>query len=394
MRTLSLRERKRTDLDLTDAEIAVLRERFGCTVERVAGRYRVTPGDKVGSWTGGGLHVVVRPKLAIARVLTMLDYTARGGPAGDELSGLAEHDLTSGVAALYARLCHRATRRGVLSGYREATDTLHTVRGRVDFAAQVRRAAPGLPLAVDYQEFDTDVPENRLLVAGLEVLRAAPVHVPEVRRDLHGLRLRLADVPPAAELSPIRWTRLNEHYRPAVELARLLVAHRSVDLRHGGTAAPAFVLDMGKVFEDFVRCAVRVSLGVAPEDFPDGEDGPQQTLDQAGKVVLKPDLGLVGGGGREFVGEVKYKRDTGAGKADDRYQLLAYAVATGLPEATLVYAWGPQDVVEHRVRGLDVTLHLRHLDLSVPEAELFARIDALAEHVRGCRRRAGARSRA
>jgi hypothetical protein len=48
------------------------------------------------------------------------------------------------------------------------------------------------------------------------------------------------------------WTRLNAHYRSAVELARLLLQHTSIDLAQGHTTAHALTIDMARVFEQFV----------------------------------------------------------------------------------------------------------------------------------------------
>lgn len=289
------------------------------------------------------------------------------------------------MAQLYAALCRRATRRGVLAGYREVSDRLHTVRGRVDFAEQARRGGPGLPLAVTYQEFDVDVPENRVLRAGLAALRSAPVHVPAVRRELHRLRALVAGAGPLVGPPPgIAWTRLNEHYRPAVELARMLLARTSVDLAPGAVHAPALVLDLSRVFEAFVRVALREALGVGPGELPDGAHAPRTSLDDAGAMRLEPDLGLWRGGRCRFVGEVKYKSDPGGGRAADRYQLLAYAIATGLPDATLVYADGPPGPAAHFIPGAGVRLHLRGLDLGRPPEDVLAQVARLAAHVEEC----------
>lgn len=74
------------------------------------------------------------------------------------------------------------------------------------------------------------------------------------------------------------------------------------------------------------------------------------------------------------MGDVKYKRDTGPGYEADLYQLLAYATATGLPEATLVYAQGPQSPMAHEVRHAGKRLHLRHLDLSAPPQKVLRQV--------------------
>ncbi len=91
-----------------------------------------------------------------------------------------------------------------------------------------------------------------------------------------------------------------------------------------------------------------------------------------GRVKLKPDLGYRTANGWQFIGDVKYKRDdSGSGTNPDLYQLLAYATATRLPEATLIYADGPPTPRHHVVPTAGVTLNVRHLDLTQEPSRCF-----------------------
>ncbi|GGS14463.1 McrC family protein [Actinokineospora fastidiosa] len=378
--------------ELDFEQIAFLRERFDCQVEPApGGLFTVRPRNKVGAAIVGGRAVQVRPKLAIDRVLFLLAYAACGR-LPDDASMAASTELTAGVGALFATLCERATRSGVLAGYRDVSDLLHTVRGRIDMAEQVRRARPAIPVAVRFQEFDESIPENRLLLAGLEVLRRAPIHVPSVLNRLQRLRALFAAVAPATGTDvEIRWTRINQHYRPAVEMARLLVAGQSIDLMSGGNTTPALVLDMGEVFETFVRVALRESLRLTDDEFPSDDAAPRTTLDDRGQLVLKPDLTLIRDGARRFIGEVKYKVDPGSAKSSDRYQLLAYTVATGLTEATLIYADGPPQPTTHLIPGVNARLHLHRLDLAQPPTGVLDQIARIGEHIEACAARDSAK---
>ena len=51
------------------------------------------------------------------------------------------------------------------------------------------------------------------------------------------------------------WTRLNERYRPAVALARLIISTAGLEARAGGEDASVFLIDMNAVFERFIRVA-------------------------------------------------------------------------------------------------------------------------------------------
>src|SRR5690606_26659703 len=152
--------------------------------------------------------------------------------------------------------------------------------------------------AVRYDEHDEDVLENRLLLAAaralLRVRSAAPAH-PRLRRIMAALDdVSLVTFPrPVPEVT---WTRLNLRYRPAVELARLVLASEGVDLDRGAREAFGLTLDMNVVFEGFVVRAIGDALA-AFGGRPSSQDAGWR-LDEAGMVVLRPDLLWYDGTGR------------------------------------------------------------------------------------------------
>ena len=88
-----------------------------------------------------------------------------------------------------------------------------------------------LPLEVAYDEFTEDIEENRLLKTALHRLSRLPVRSSEARREINGLRPVFNTVALAAYIHgapEVRYTRLNSHYRPAVELARLIIDNSSL----------------------------------------------------------------------------------------------------------------------------------------------------------------------
>jgi 5-methylcytosine-specific restriction enzyme subunit McrC len=180
----------------------------------------------------------------------------------------------------------------------------------------------------------------------------------------------------------IRWTRLNEHYRPAVELARLILTETEADLGTGRVGTPGFVVTMHEVFEKFVRTATRRALDLTEHEFPDGKRAPKLHLDDQRKLNVQPDLSHWVDGRCRFVGELKYRMDTGTGDAQHLYQSLAYATATGLPEATLVYADGPPAGSIHNLPRAGTRIHVRHLNLAASAQEILGQINRLAQHIK------------
>ncbi|ROZ52952.1 hypothetical protein EEB12_29480 [Rhodococcus sp. WS1] len=96
--------------------------------------------------------------------------------------------------------------------------------------------------------------ENQLLLAAIVILLGSAVVPPLLQTRWARDCRALADVTPptaGAEPSAAR-TRLNERYHWALQLAELITSHRSIEHRIGNVVVRGFVLDMWKVFEDFL----------------------------------------------------------------------------------------------------------------------------------------------
>ncbi|MFC9250042.1 McrC family protein [Amycolatopsis thailandensis] len=388
MRTLRFHEyRERRDVPLTSAEVTVLRTTFKCLVTRTDngdGQYNVRAQDRVGTVIVGDTAIVVAPKLPIARVLFLITHAVDPSWTNEAALGTAE-SLTDAIAAVFTHMCDQAVRTGLLRGYRDHREWLHTVRGRIDFAEQLR-VSPGrdLPIAVTYQLHDEDIPENQLLRTALDLLAQVPINSPQVHRSIIRLRRMFESVTPLprnlGSLPAVRWTRLNEHYRPAVELARLILIGTEPEFGPGRITVPGFAVRMTEVFEKFVRTSTRRVLGLDEHDFPTGADSALH-LDHKRALHVQPDLSRWVDGHCRFVGELKYRLDTGHGDAQHLYQTLAYATAANLPDATLIYADGPRHGTTHVLPNAGIRIHVRHLDLNVELDHLLDQINALAHHI-------------
>jgi 5-methylcytosine-specific restriction enzyme subunit McrC len=353
------------------------------------GHYDLTPSSWIGSIDMEKLSVVIRPKLPISRVLFLLSYVMeRKHWPGSEFAFGEEEGLLEAIIPGFAAQVRKATAQGVLQGYVTEEDALLTVRGRVRFDDQIRRRYGVFPPAeVRYDEYTEDIEENRLLKAALARLGRMRIRAEWSRRALRAFDLlfqpvSLVEYQPWA-LPQFDWNRLNERYRPAVELAKLVLRATSFELSHGGVRASAFLIDMNSIFEDFVLVALREALGVSEWVLVQGAKGKKLTLDQGGRVDLEPDISWWVGQECVFVGDVKYKRVNAAGiKHPDLYQLLAYTVATGLPQGLLIYAAGEDAPVRHEVVRLGKVLEVVTLDLSGGPQEVLEQIAWVGDIVR------------
>ena len=351
--------------------------------------YLLTPGSTVGAVEAGGLSVRIQPKIGIPQLLSLACYAiGKVKFQATDFDFPEQTALPDALARALGNAARRAFGRGLLHGYRTEEEALHTVRGRIVVAEQIRRRFDLLlPVEVRYDEFTDDFLPNQLVKAAAAQLGAMRLRSRQTRRRLGWVaatldNVSLIDFAPN-DVPEVTFDRLNAHYREVVELSRLILRHRAFEMERGGMRANGFLMDMNAVFQEFVTVALREKLGVPEHLF--GERN-IDSLDEAGRVGLRPDLVWREGSSCVFVGDAKYKNITGEPVPNaDLYQLLAYATALDLPGGLLIYAQGEADDVTYTVRHAGKRLEVAAVDLSGSIDDILRSVDALAERVRSLR---------
>ncbi len=379
----------RLEPELRDALIGAIP---GITVAPASGErdtYELTPSSWVGVAALPGLLVEVKPKIPVDRLLFLLSYSLhkRGWKIQDAALDPSK-GLLEAFVPIFCEVVRRAVHRDLLQGYRTEEDALQTVRGRIRFDDQIRdRFGIFPPIEVRYDDFTVDTNMNRLIKAAVHRLGRLTVRSAQARSELRRLAARFRPVTlapfEARKLPEFFYDRLTDRYRPALELASLVLRATSVELRAGALAAPSLLVDMNQVFEDFVVTALREELSLGESRFPQNCRGQRMRLDTGGRVKLEPDLSWWEAGRCVFVGDAKYKRlETKGFKNGDLYQMLAYCTAADLPGGLLVYAAGEGDVGNYEIVHADKTIEVVHLNLDGTPETVLREIGALAERVR------------
>ncbi|WP_435189658.1 McrC family protein [Streptomyces sp. bgisy126] len=361
-----------------------------------AGHWLLRAGSSVGAVRiPGGAVLRITPKTPVSRLFFLLGFSL--DPAGawrDSREGVIDtggyDDIVPALAHAVERQIDAALRRGVLQGYRTVEESALFVRGRIREADQVRRHFGRTPpVEIGYDAYTADTAENRILRAAVERLLRLPGVASPVRRRLAHQRVRLADALPLVRGHALpRWqpSRLNSRYQPALRLAEAVLRGTSPEHRPAGAAPLAmdgFLLDMNKLFEDFVTVGLREVLR---EHGLTARLQDPHHLDTAGRVGIRPDLVVRSGDGRTPVAVVdaKYKVEKADGLLNaDLYQALAYATVLGLDEAHLVYAAGREPVRVHEVHGAGIRLFQHSLDLSRPPEGLLSALEGIARQLTG-----------
>ncbi|KRF44614.1 hypothetical protein ASH01_11520 [Terrabacter sp. Soil811] len=350
------------------------------------GWWSIGPAGKVGVAQVAGVELWITPKVDIRRLLFLVGFATDHRIWRDEDLGLTEDsDLLSAIAAAFARQADKATQQGLLQGYRLEEDALPVLRGRLRSAEQLtRRYGLAVPVEVQFDEYGVDIPENQLLRGAAEVLLRVPGVKSMARKRLLRLVRSMADVTPARRgrvRSTWQPSRLNARYHLALRLAELILRGGSVEQQTGASMVNGFMLDMAKVFEDFLT----VALGDALTAY-DGHCNAQDRwhLDEADEITMRPDLvwyrrsGEVGA-----VVDAKYKAEKPSGfPYADLYQMLAYCTALGLPRGHLVYAKGNEPAATFVVRNAGVEIVQHSLDLSQSPQLLLSQVARIAQLIR------------
>lgn len=353
-------------------------------------KFDLKAGSQVGAIRLDDLDVIIEPKLNLDRLLFVLSYgLGNVRSIADPIDLDQADDLPEAIVVTFVHHVNRALRRGVQQGYRVVDDSSLTLRGRLRVGDQIRRRfGPIPPAEVTFDDFTVDIEINRLLRAAAERLLRLRLRSSRSHVGLRGVVARLEGVElttydPRA-IPSVRFTRLNERYRDAVALARLILSSSSFDLGPGAVPASAFLVDMNTAFEDFVVAALRDALGMSSRQLMQGRRGARPLfLDTRRKVRLEPDLSVWNADCCLFVGDVKYKRIVPDGFPNaDIYQATAYAVASGLPSAMLIYAASEGDPATHQIVQIDKDIHVVAIDLTAPPAKLLRQIRALAAVIR------------
>jgi 5-methylcytosine-specific restriction enzyme subunit McrC len=280
MRAFDVAEWSRTVLDVgqptsLDLELAdQLNRDYGHRLELRwlhGGKLEVRANSWVGVVRLESLVLRVRPKFAGNElgVVQMLDYASGLSAAKTSASGrMAEFEglgLLELLALLFAQDAERLVLDGLMKDYRHEDGSLSVLRGKLRFRDQaIHRFGRLDRLECSFDEFDADVLENQLLLAGATAgARLCPPGPTQRRlRRLESTLGELVSSPPAEPdvyRRALAYSRRNEHYRRAHGYALLLLEQAGLDdlFSTGASRTFAFLFDMNQLFELFIAQLVR-----------------------------------------------------------------------------------------------------------------------------------------
>ncbi len=365
-------------------------DRVGVSMGGSPGTFKVTATQYVGVLVTPGLEIVIRPKVSLENLFAMLGVGLPSHAWQRERFAFGEsRDLLAALSQFFARAMNEATGIGLIRAYRREDDRLVAMRGRIDMAEQIRQPALRSTIACTFDEYTTDVIENRVLKAAARRLLRVPGVPLDARRLLKRSLIafdEVADIEPRPDVvDRIRFTRLNEHYEPSLRLAQLVLRNLSLIDRVGTNDASAFLLDMNDLFQRYVTDRLTKELRGQLTVVSDPET--KTFLGEGMRVAMYPDLVFTKKAQPVYVGDTKYKlTTTGVGKNADYYQLLAYTSSLDLPEGVLIYCQttgaAPRKEVVVRNNGRRLVTYALQMAGSADELEQQVQLLAQWIHAR------------
>ena len=224
------------------------------------------------SWVGvlrfESFEVRILPKLAGGNLglVEMLAFTSglnalRRNKGQRLLQTDPDGGLFDLLALLLAEACERLVNGGLLYDYITLEGDLPVLRGRLLVESQIRRRLGRVDrLECRYDEHSTDILENQLLSAALQVCAHRVTH-PDVRRQVRRLSAIFAGLCQTETLDlrsarqSLVYHRLNQHYAEPHQLAWLILDALGIDdlFAAGPAHSFAFLLDMNLLFQQFIE---------------------------------------------------------------------------------------------------------------------------------------------
>jgi 5-methylcytosine-specific restriction enzyme subunit McrC len=371
METLTLTERVAAECRLTEADVDFLltdhRAHLHLAPGGSPGRFRLTPTGHVGTITAPTCRLVIRPKIPVNNLFYLLDPDEPIPVSEDRSATQTGTEALDFLAVRLARLLGERSAAGLHRAYTERAESGPFLHGRLDLSVHLRDPNGRKDrFHCQYEDFTSDVPCNQVPKATAELVLRSPLLGEgarvALRRCLGGFaEIRSVALVPASFLDAAP-DRLTESYRPLLDVCRLLAESVDPKAAAGETPCPAFLLDMERVFEQYVtRGVVRAFAGNGRYTVS------AQPLFAANRPVagqpdvhMRPDLTIDRTGRPLVVIDAKWKRRPGIPwVTEDLYQVLAYATALGARRAVLVYPGRRNRVWEYSLARAPVGIEIR-----------------------------------
>jgi 5-methylcytosine-specific restriction enzyme subunit McrC len=349
---------------------------------------KVNPGSKVGHFRmPSGRTVVITPKIDSAAVIRMLAYVYsddhRALFFNQQVNFASDRLLFEPLVELFNSLVSTRARRGLVQDYVRRKENLGSFKGALNVRAHLQENL-GRDNRIHCRFFEqtVDVPDNRLIKATIFRLVQfggwTTTTAQSLLRNLHQFDAVKLEHRPQRLNGTGHYHRLNDDYRAIHELCRMFLFYLSISEHVGSFTFRGFLLDMNRLFEDFVQKAFErvLSWGVMRPDI----QGPRNLSPNPVAPFMRPDVVVREGEAVVVVADAKYKRDEGGPRNPDIYQVITYGTVLQCDRVFLVYPATELDS-EHDfpIINSPIVVKTRRVDISI--GDCVSDVEAVAREI-------------
>lgn len=300
------------------------------------------------------------------------------------------------LAAILSRGVNSQLKRGLGREYIPRTESLSTLRGRIDVTETVKtRAILRRQMVCDYDEFSIDTPMNRILKATMALLVRSDISKSR-KKELRGLLACFAEVADI-DLETVDWRmrydRNNRTYRMLMNVCWLVVKGLLQTQEDGSTRLMDFLDEqrMSRLYEKFIleyyrreHPGLRAESAYIKWALDDGFDDMLPVMHS--DIMLSKDDAVLIIDAKYYTHTMQQQFDKRTYHSRNLYQIFAYvknkeeefAEAPHRVSGMLLYAGTDEEIQPngaYRMSGNQISV--KTLDLNRPFDEIRAQLDGI-----------------
>lgn len=278
--------------------------------------------------------------------------------------------------SMFISECFAVVKKGLKSGYETVEDNLNVCKGKIDFNSQIKNNLVHKErFYVRYDEFNNNLPENRLIKSTLQYLFRFSTFSKN-KADLKTLLNIFENIDTSAnvdaDFEKCTKDRNSVQYGNILMWCKVFLKGKSFTSFAGSEVAYALLFPMEVLFESYVAANIRKI--VDPQKFSvSTQDRGYHLFDNPSKFALRPDIVITRvSDGAKFILDTKWKLLYDSPQSNygisqgDMYQMYAYQKKYESENVTLLYPisetldadkkieYTSQDKVKVNVRFIDL----------------------------------------
>ena len=365
---------------LTEEEIQIVQSEFKEKLEVIYssnGKQSIKASHYVGYVVLPNHIVSITPKIPAVTFISMIRYALDLPQLMSEIFSASEevrkqrnyYDI---LVLFLLHLIEPVLQQGLYNNYAKYEENLTSIRGKILFKENLfnNYNRPD-KVFCNYSELTADILENRILKYTLFYLSQCHFFDDNVSLRIRNYLKRFDEV----EIVPvhgdsfktIQYNPLNEHYKPIISLCELLLSDSSLDLQTiGERTALSFLLDMNKLFEEFIANLLIERIGESNIKVQETEY-PEVTEE---KLKVRIDIEVLQNGAPVLILDTKYKEFESQPEEGHVAQLVLYSLSTGVKKLGLIYVGDLNENRKYIIKP-DIILHSLCFDLVASDIEDF-----------------------